>query len=104
LGDSKTKVIAKEIYTLASVRQRSITALELSLDEKRISKELLEDLRDLVFSSPGDCRLLFRVSLKSGSALTIEANDRFNVDPSQTLINQIEELTGEKVFPTQFLS
>jgi len=96
-GDRTTKIIGQELTTLSSVRQRFIKAIVLNLDERTVSRDLLEDLRDLAFRYPGECRLRFRVAPASGKALTVIANDRFKVEPCHELIREMENLTGNTV-------
>ena len=47
-GDTSAKIIAQEIVTLDSIRQHSVKAIELRLDEKNASKDLLSDLKILL--------------------------------------------------------
>ena len=96
-GDITVKIIAQQIVTLDSIRQNSIKAIELRLVEKTASKELLEDLQDIVFTYPGECRLLFRVDNNSGKDVIISAHDRFKVLPCRELIEKVELLISDKV-------
>jgi DNA polymerase-3 subunit alpha len=97
IGESAVKVIAQEIVTLESMREKSIRALEVPLVEAKVTRDLLEDLRDLCFRFPGDCRLFFKVETLDSGALRISTHDRFKVEPCRDLIRQIETLTGGKV-------
>jgi DNA polymerase-3 subunit alpha len=96
-GDTSVKIIAQEIATLDSIRQHAIKAIELSLDEKSASKDILADIQDIVFTYPGECRLLFKVNVKNGKEAVISAHERFNVLPCREFITQIKLLTGDKV-------
>jgi DNA polymerase-3 subunit alpha len=96
-GDSSAKMIAQEIITLSSIRHKTIKAIALGFDEGNISREILEDLRDIVFRYPGECRLLFKVGMTQGKEVIISANDRFSVLPCEQLFSEIEALTGNKV-------
>jgi len=97
INENSAKIIAQEIVAMDSVRQKSIKAIELKFDEESISKELLEDLLDIIFRYPGDCNLLFKVNMTHGKEIIISANDRFNILPCDELITEIETLTGNKV-------
>ncbi len=97
ISESSTKIIAQEIVSMDSIRQKSIKAIELKLDEKIISRELLEDLLDIVFRYPGDCNLFFKVSMSHDKEVIISAHDRFSVLPCDEFIAEIEALTGKKV-------
>lgn len=96
-GDYTIKIIAQEISTLNMVRQQLIKAIEVNLDKKTASRDTLEDLRDLTFRFPGECRLRFKVPLGSGKDVTIAANERFSVLPCPELISELEVLTGHRV-------
>ncbi len=96
-GDNSAKIIAQEIVTLDSIRQKDIRAVELRLKEERISREVLKALRDIVFRYPGECGLLFNVDMSDGKAVAISAHDRFNVLPCHELVEEIDALIGSKV-------
>ncbi|MCP4683025.1 MAG: DNA polymerase III subunit alpha, partial [Desulfobacterales bacterium] len=96
-GDNSTKIIAQEIMTLDSVRQKAIQGIELKLDLEDISKEFLEDLRDIVFRFPGECRLLFKVGMPHGEEVHISAGTRFNVLPCLELTSAIKILIKNDV-------
>jgi DNA polymerase-3 subunit alpha len=96
-GDSTSKVIAQDIETIQSVRQKAIKAVELNLAEENVSMELLEDLVDITFKYPGDCRLFFRVENKGGDEFLISAGDRFKIMPCHEFLREVEVLTGTKV-------
>ena len=97
-GESTAKIISQDIVTLDSIRERAIKALELRLSGESITRELLEDLRDIVFRYPGECRLLFKVEKVHGKEVLICAHHRFNVLARNELIQEIEALIGNKVY------
>jgi DNA polymerase-3 subunit alpha len=97
IGDSTAKIIAQEIVTLDSIRQKAVKAIELNLSEESVSKEVLEDLQDIAFKYPGECKLVFKVQMSNGKEVAILANPRFNVLPTHELIAEIEALIGNEV-------
>ncbi len=97
INESSAKIIAQEIVTLDSVRQKAIKGIELRLDMEGISRKLLEDLLDIVFRYPGESRVFFRVLMANGKDLLISAHNRFRVLPCDQLLLEIEGLTGSKV-------
>ena len=96
-GDNRSKILAQELQSLENVRQQSIKAIELNLVEEKISKELLEDLVDITFKYPGECRIFFRVENKGGKQFLISAGDRFRILPCIEFLREVEVLTGSKV-------
>ncbi len=96
--DAKTfKVIGQKVITLEHAKQKSITSVELLLDEADISKDMLEKLQDIVFRFPGDSRLIFMVRLSDGGHVSIKAGNHFNVSPCDSLIKEIEQVTGKNI-------
>jgi DNA polymerase-3 subunit alpha len=92
--DKSVKIIGQEIMTLEAVRQKSVKAVELIVKEDMISKDILEQLQEIVFRYPGDSKLVFRVHKLDGDDITIYANRRFNMVPCSDLIREIESVTG----------
>jgi len=97
LAESSAKIIAQEIVTLDSVRQNAVDSIELRLEEDKISREMLEDLQDIILRYPGQCRLLFQVDTLEGKQLVISAHERFKVLPCPECIQEIESLVGKRV-------
>ncbi|MBW1680400.1 MAG: DNA polymerase III subunit alpha [Deltaproteobacteria bacterium] len=97
INENTSKVIAQEITTLDAVRRRSVQAVEIPLDGDRVSREMLEDLRDMVFKYPGECKLLFRVRAGDSDPFVIHADKRFNIEPCRELLGKMEGLIGTRV-------
>ena len=97
VNENAVKVLAQEITSLESVRQQSIRALELGLSADRIDRELLESLRDVFYRYQGDCSVLFRIRAENGSSYLVAANDHYKVFPCDEMIEEVENLTGNKV-------
>ncbi|MGD8228831.1 MAG: hypothetical protein PVI20_13695, partial [Desulfobacteraceae bacterium] len=91
------KIIAQEIESLETVRQRTIRAVELRLHLQRISREVLEQIRDIFFRFPGECPVLFRVGAGAGKELLIEAHDHYRISPCDEVRGEIEAITGERI-------
>ncbi len=96
-NESTAKILAQDIQTLASIRQESIKAIELLLHEGSADRELLEDLRDIVFKYPGNCGVFFKLEMADGKHINICAGPSFNVIPCSELLTEIETRIGHKV-------
>jgi DNA polymerase-3 subunit alpha len=94
---NRAKIIAQEIESLETVRQRTIKAVELRLHLQRISKEVLEQIRDIFFKFPGECPVHFRVGAGAGKELLIEAHDHYRISPCDEIKGEIEAIIGEKI-------
>ena len=97
ISENSAKIIAQEIVTMDSVRQKTIKAIELKLDEKSISRTLLEDLLDIIYRFPGDTNILFRINMSRGKEIVISAHNRFNILPCEEFIKGIKALTENMV-------
>ena len=97
VGDNTAKIIANEIESLESVKLKNVKAVRLTLQQKKDPpKDLLEDLRDIVFNHPGDCRLFFTMESSEKKRITISAHNRFNVSPCGAFFQEVEGLLGYK--------
>ena len=97
VGDNSSKIIAQEINSLQSIKQKSIRAIELGLNTDTISRDLLEEIKDVIFRYPGECSVFFRVGINQEKEIIIAAHDHYQVFPCDEMIGEIETITGQKV-------
>ncbi len=97
LGDNRAKIIAKEVESLEIKRQKSIKIIKFDLDEKKITKEYLEELRDIFFRYPGDSSVEFSLEGDNGQVFHICANNHYRVLPCDEMMCEIEERTGHRI-------
>jgi DNA polymerase-3 subunit alpha len=96
-NESSAKIIAQELAALTEIRQHSLRAIELHLEEKNITPDLLADLKEILFKYPGTCRVRFKIAAAAGRAWIVSVHQRFSVLPCPELIYEIERLTGGTV-------
>ncbi len=94
---NSAKIIAQEIESLVSVRQRSIKGIELRLNSEKISKAVLEQIRDVFFRYPGECSVMFRVDAGQGKEVLIAAHDHYRIAPCDEVKGEIEAIIGENI-------
>jgi DNA polymerase-3 subunit alpha len=97
VGDNSSKIIAQEIDSLQSIRQKDIRAIELGLNTDIISRDLLEEIKDVIFRYPGGCSVFFRVRIDQEKEIIIAANNHYQVLPCDEMIGEVETITGQKV-------
>jgi DNA polymerase-3 subunit alpha len=97
LDDNSSKIIAQEIHSLQSMRQKTIRAIELGLNQDTVSRELLEQIKDVIFRYPGECSVFFRVGLDREKEIIIAAHNHYQVFPCDEMIGEIETIIGQKV-------
>ncbi len=98
IGDSAAKILAKEIETLSSLKLNSVKAIALTLESGDPSREVLEDLRDIVFRYPGECKLIFKVGVPEGKEVMVSAHGRFNVIPCNEFLAEVDGLLGHRAW------
>ena len=94
VGESSAKILAKEIVTLKSLRMKHVKSVQLTLKSGAETDTVLQDLKDIVFKYPGDCRMLFTVERAGGEPVNIAAHSRFNVLPCEAFIEEVETVAG----------
>ena len=97
VDENVAKVIAQEVATLESERQKAIKSIEIPLAPAATSREKLEELKTILFRYPGACAVLFRVDMGLDEAAVIAAHNRYRVSPSREMIHEIESFTGQHV-------
>lgn len=90
------KIICQKIASMETVKQNAIKALELPIDGQAISRENLEDIKDIIIGYPGDCSLVFRIKTAQGKDVFVEADRHYHVFPCNELIGEIESILGSK--------
>ena len=97
INENKAKIIAKEVESLEILRQQAVKIIEFELDEKKITREFLEELRDIFFRYPGESCVEFRMEGDNGRIFHICANDHYRVLPCDEMMCEIEERTGHRI-------
>jgi DNA polymerase-3 subunit alpha len=90
------KIICQKITSMDTVKQNAIKALEFPIDGHLVSKEKLEDIKDIMIGYPGDCSVIFRVKTDRGKDVIVEADRHYHVFPCNELIGEIESILGSK--------
>ena len=97
LSDNSLKIIAKEITTLESLRQKSIKGIEFILDCELVSREYLEEMREIFIKYQGESSVSFKLNMENGKTILISANSYYKISPCDEMICEIEEKTGKKI-------
>jgi len=96
VDDRGGKIICQKIASMETVKQNAIRALEFPIDGQEISKETLEDIKDIIIGYPGECTVIFRVKTDQGKEIFVEADRHYHVFPCNELIGEIETILGSK--------
>ena len=91
------KIITQEIQSLENVRQAAIRMIELCLPREALSKDHLEGIKDVLYRYPGQSSVVFKVETNPGKRTVIAAHPRYNVFACREMIQELENLIGQKV-------
>jgi DNA polymerase-3 subunit alpha len=97
VGEGAAKIILQDLATFESVRQKNVKTIEIQLHETGTGRDLLQQLVDVVFQYPGECRLRFRIEYTAGGYVIISAGERFKIFPSDECLSTIESIAGRPV-------
>lgn len=95
--DNRSKIIAKEIELLGTLRVKAVKGVEIGLDDG-VSKVQLEEIRDIFFRNPGECPVLFRMHMgEKGEDLLITPDNHYRISPTNEMLKEVEGLTGHGI-------
>jgi DNA polymerase-3 subunit alpha len=97
VNENASKIIAKNIESLESTRQKSVKTIELPMDHAQITRDILEDLRDIFFKYPGECSVLFRIDMGNGENKLVSAHNHYKISPCDEILDEIRGVTGQGV-------
>jgi DNA polymerase III subunit alpha len=95
--DNRSKIIAKEIVPLGDLRVKAVRTVELVLKGSTMSRDSLEEIRDIFFRNPGECPVLFRMAMDNGEDVLVAPNNHYRISPTSEMLREVEGLTGQKV-------
>jgi len=85
-----------EILSLEDVRRKFIASVHVNIPEDKLDPSILRSLKDICLSNKGDCALLLHLKTSRYREVVIQANPETRVAPTESLISQIEQLTGDR--------
>jgi DNA polymerase-3 subunit alpha len=95
--DNAAKILAQEVTSLEREGQNAIRSIELDLDEQVVSRNNLQEIRDIFSRYPGESLVRFRMDSGQGKQVVIAAHRAFRVFPCKEMLGEIEAIIGQKV-------
>jgi DNA polymerase-3 subunit alpha len=95
VSEERSQIIADDIAALAAVRQQAVREIRLRLDEAALTAERAHELARMLESHPGSCTASIEV-MADGYVASVRL-PRFRVAASETLVDAVEELFGDRV-------
>jgi DNA polymerase III alpha subunit len=95
--DNRSKIIAKEIDSLSELRVKAVRTVEVTLKGNTVSRDSLEEIRDIFFRNPGECPVLFRMTMDNSEEVVVAPNNHYRISPTSEMLREVEGLTGQRV-------
>ncbi len=78
----------------AATRRLGPAPLHLAVDAARLPATVLEDLKDLLGSFPGEAEVVLELRMSAGAMRTLRLGSSFRVAPTPTLRAELEQMLG----------
>lgn len=95
VSEERCQIIADDIAALAAVRQQTVRELRLRLDEAALTAERAHELARMLDAHPGSC--VASIEVLADAYVASVRLPRFRVAASETLVDAVEELFGQRV-------
>ena len=92
-GD-QIRMIAQEIYPLPNIPGRFTREVMLQLTGAKTDDNLLEKIRDILLSHPGDTPVSFRIRFPEGETVIIKPEETYLVSPTYPLVSELDAAIG----------
>lgn len=97
-GDN-VRIIAHQIIPFSEAHTLSLLSLHLTLNAQELNNLQLQQLRNLILSYPGNCRVVLHL-VGHQSETVISVGNGFKVNPSPPFINELHTLFGGAIRST----
>src|SRR4029079_11748330 len=92
-GGDEANLIINELIPLEELGQRYTTGIVVRIDEREHPSDILEKIREVVRSSPGNSELQLALVLEDGSRVFLRSH-RVKLEITRDLQNRLEDLLG----------
>lgn len=94
--EDTVKLKVYEIYALDQVPRWFTDRISLHLPAAQAQSEALLAIKNLLKSAPGPVPVVFCLQFQKGAEVFVNTERAYNVNPSQTLIRELQRLLGEE--------
>jgi DNA polymerase-3 subunit alpha len=95
-GENSPKILANDISTIESFKDRTAEALEIEIIEDDVGDELIEKLKVSFRENPGNCHVYFKIKTRHSGTYLVMADERYRVSPTKDLINTVGQLVKKE--------
>jgi len=90
------KIIASEVGPIERVKEKCTRAIHIRIPDADNRKDDMQEFKDLCQNNPGKCPIYISLALSSGENVTVAANERLRVKPTESFLNRMETLFGKE--------
>ncbi len=101
IEEKSVKVIASEMVSIDEADQKWTARVHISFDADRLDRKGLMELKALIDAYPGDCQCFLHLRTAGETEVVIDISDSCKVQPSATLIREINRLLGSDAVSTE---
>jgi len=91
------KILASKVSPLREFRYANQSSIHFSVSQKDVTREKLEELRDILLDYRGPCKAYLHIMDPPRGEVTMQMSEEFSVEPCTELVNRVDSLFGHKV-------
>jgi DNA polymerase-3 subunit alpha len=95
VSETSVKVIADEFLFLEEAKESLVTGMHIRIVVTGITREFLENLRQLLQEYRGNGPITFHVTIPEHSETVLAAGNGYRVKPTKKLLHELEQLLGK---------
>ena len=93
-AEKGNRIKALKVESFVEMQMSRIRRVEIRLDASAVSPQTLELLKGILHQHPGRCQVHLKLLLADASCATVQVDPDFHVQPSEALIQEIEQSLG----------
>jgi DNA polymerase-3 subunit alpha len=93
-AEKGNRIKAMKVESFVDMQMSRIRRVEIRLDGTAASPQTLEALKSILHQHKGRCQVHLKLRLADASCATVEVDPDFHVQPSEALIQEIEQSLG----------
>ncbi|MBI5182146.1 MAG: DNA polymerase III subunit alpha, partial [Nitrospirae bacterium] len=94
-GEKGIKIKATRIATISEANNKQLSKINIKLNSNALSQNELRHLREILLKYRGSCAVYIRMTIPNHSESIIAVDSDIRVNPTNSLINEIEGFLGK---------
>ncbi len=94
-GEKGIKLKATKITTISNAKNKQLSKVNIKVDSAALSQNELRQLKDILLKYRGNCSVYISMTIPNHGESVIAVNNDIRVDPTRSLITEIENFLGK---------